>query len=202
MSVEIDIRNMVGPALARVSAAMKQGQLNTVAGRAGVNEVKEHYWQLERERPNAMGGTRTNFWAQCARSTNYTQLPDGVKVSVSQVGAAQRFYGGRIVPGPGKKYLTIPARAEAYGRRAKEFTNLHFEITEAGPALVQGYSSTIRRTKKGKSKLVSETDPGVMFWLRREVNQKGDPSTLPTPVDLAAAVLSEVNDYVERQMES
>lgn len=200
MSVSIDIRDTAGSALRRLSLSVAPGAINPVAGRAGVNKVKEHYWKLEQERPNALGGKRTNFWAQCARSTHFTLLPDGVTVHVSQVGAAQRYYGGTIRPKGGKKYLTIPARAEAHGMRAREFTNLHFAITEAGPALVAGYASQIRRTKKGQTKLISETDPGVMFWLRREVDQAADPSTLPTSEDLSAAVLAEVNDYVDRQL--
>lgn len=196
MSVTIDIRDTVSPALRNLALAMQPAQINPVVGRAGVNVIKEHYRFLEQARPNALGGKRTNFWAQCARSTHFQLLPDGALISVSQVGAAQRFYGGRITPKAGRKYLTIPARAEAYGMRAREFANLHFEITEAGPALVQGYASQIRRTKKGKTKFVSETDPGVMFWLRRSITQQADPSTLPAPNDLSNAVMADVTEFI------
>jgi hypothetical protein len=193
----IDIHDAVTSTLRQLPAALGPVQVNPVIGRAGVNCVKGNYYQLERSRPNELGGKRTHFWVQCAQGTHFQLLPDGVEIVVSQVGAAQRYYGGKIQAKPGG-WLTIPARAEAHGVRAREFNNLRFvPLSPVKAMLVVNYSTKLRRMKDGGFSSGGLQGGGVMYWGVREVEQEADPSTLPTDLDLYAAIVSELNYYVD-----
>lgn len=180
---------------------------------------------MNAERANALGGKRTNFYAQAARGTSSEMRPNGFAVSVNQVGIRQRFFGGTITPKGGKKYLTIPMRAEAYGRRARDFNNLRFAMVPGiGPALVEANATLIRRTKKGfvpasrggsgythlfgemegvKASSVSggdygNTGGGVMYRLVRKVQQRPDPSVLPSREALISGITIAGKSYMDR----
>src|ERR1700726_2760847 len=70
----------------------------------------------------ALGADRTGFYEEAADKVQTPQIEgeNAVSVSVDHEGLAQRFYGGDI---SGKPFLTIPARSEAYGHRAREVQN-------------------------------------------------------------------------------
>jgi hypothetical protein len=175
----IDIKDNATPALQSLMANLAGERINPVAGRAGVNCLKAHFRQLEVDRPNKLGGKRTHFYAQAARGTFYTLLPDGVMLGVNQVGIRQRFKGGPIEPSNPPKYLTIPACAEAYGHRAREFS-LRFNMNP----------------KTGK-KWLSDIDTGKpMFWLVPGVNQQADSTVLPADAVLSDYIAGEITGYL------
>lgn len=183
--------------------------LRKVMARAINNRLIEHMDKLEAERPNALGGTRTHFYGQVRDSLASTEPSVGsdgdVTISINQVGFAQRYFGGTITPTQGRKYLTIPARAEAYGRRASDFNDLHFVKTAAGGMLVQNEQQAIkigRPRKDGSRKLTpgAESGGGVMFWLKTSVTQQPDPSVLPPDEAILAAATEAGDEYAELQL--
>lgn len=115
------------------------------------------------EKPqNKMGWKTTKFWERAARSIKYKVEPDGFLLSAHHLGMRQRYYGGEIKPVK-KKWLTIPARSEAYGKTAGQFKGkLQFRMKK-------GAASAVLTDKKG----------GVFFWLVKRVNQSADPTVLP-----------------------
>src|SRR5260370_31538129 len=123
MVSSIEVRDGALPAVEGELGELQRAGVKPAIGRAVLGLVQQHFLRLNASRANPLGGPRSNFYAQAARSTRYDVLTDGVLVSVSQVGIRQRREGGEIVP-RNVKYLTIPAIAEAFGRRAAEFDNL------------------------------------------------------------------------------
>lgn len=167
----------------RVRAAIAPARLNPVIGRAAVNTITAHLRRLNRERPNALGGKRTNYYATAARGTSFALVGDNeVVVSIAQRGIRQRVFGGTLRP-RAAKFLTIPAIPEAYGKRAREIPGLEFALLGGKPALVRP---------------VAGGEPEVVFWLRRSVTQRPDPTVLPEAATLRADIVRAVESTVAR----
>jgi hypothetical protein len=206
IAYHIDVQDLATPGLQRVRGGLAPAQLNPVVGRAAANATKEHFIALNRERPNALGGTRTNYYLGAARGTSYRVVEDGVIISIAQVGIAQRYYGGTIRRRLAK-FLTIPARAEAHGKRASEFPDLIVLWRRRGGlrepyALARAVSTQIgfRRSADGSRTISNRGVQGgeIIFWLKREVTQSPDPSVAPAPDKIYGAVISNVTAHVER----
>lgn len=168
-----------------------------VAGRAVANTLRNHYGELDRTRVNKWGGKRTHFWARVRSSVQAPRVNGSqAVVSINHVGLGQKVSGGVIRP-VRKQWLTIPAAAEAYGKTAREFNNLHFEVLSGKPALVTNASSGISYNKRtGKIKQTSSEGGKVMFWLRKRVTQQPDPQALPPQADLNAAAVAGIESYI------
>jgi hypothetical protein len=147
----------------------------------------EHFAKLEGDSIHHRSAARllaspTGFYADAARGTQLPQIEsDGVSVSINKEGLAQRYFGGPIVASGKSKWLTIPAIALAYGKRAGSFNNLRFVYFRQDlAALVERLSTLIKRDRKGIFRPVASTIGAVFYWLKREVTQSPDPSVLPT----------------------
>lgn len=196
-----------GPRVAGAIARAVQGaRLQQVIGRAAVNAIRTHLFTVNVARPNALGGKRTNFYASAARGTSFTAVADGVVVSVSNVGIRQRILGGTIRPRTAK-FLTIPATAEAHGKRASEFDDLVVVFGSRGQPIALAHA-LFRRTRAQlaaipASRRVGMTRTagqhgGIVFWLRRSVTQAPDPSVLPTEAEIYRAAGVAVDAVVLR----
>lgn len=168
-----------------------------VGGRAGANKLREYFFSLDKSRANQLGGARTHFYSQVARSVQQPQLSDdGAKISINHIGAAQRYFGG-VIEAKNSKYLTIPARKEAYGKRAREFNDLEVLWGKRGPiALVQRQQTQITKGQRGKKDTHQKVGSLVLFWLVRRVVQKADPTVLPPEDELEDAVAQGIRDYL------
>ncbi|MBC2592695.1 hypothetical protein H5P28_00315 [Ruficoccus amylovorans] len=174
------------PPLLRITRGVTEPSVKRVMGRAIANLIRRHLRKLDRERPNQLGGQRTHFYANAAAAVQNPRLhgSTGVAVGINHVGIAQRFHGGVIVP-KFADWLSIPARTEAYGTRAREHANLAFILIRA------------RTTAKGDPlAMLQEPGGGVLFWLVKRVVQQPDPSVLPTEDGLLGAALEAGEEYV------
>jgi len=202
LGLHIAIDDQISTPLIRAGQYARKPEMRKVMGRGVANDLRQHFSKLDQERPNEMGGRRTHFWGQARRSVQNPVLLDAdtVSVSINQVGVAQRYYGGDIYAQPGKA-LSLPARAEAYGKRPGEFTDLHIEVFKEHDlaALVQNDQTSLSiRKKKGGGRTVKrgeEQGGGVFFWLVKRVTQDGDPSVLPTDAELRLAAYNAGLDY-------
>src|SRR5574341_195301 len=163
-------------------------KVRPLIGRAVTNRVQSHFYSLNSARANKLGGKRTNFYSSAAKSTQFQTTSDGVTVSINKQGIRQRLQGGVIRP-KNAKYLTIPAIAEAYGRRAREFSNLEFgfakdESGDLRPALVEAQATLLKRNRKGRLKSGGEVGGKAFYWLGRSADKDPDPSVLPTKEEL------------------
>lgn len=186
LGVEIKFADAATPALQRLVLLVQQPALRAALGGGIAKTARTHLRRLERERANKLGGKRTNFYGRAAKAVQRPEVtPTGVVVSINQRGLAQRYFGGDIEPGPGKEWLAIPARAEAYGQRPRdrEQDDLHFVLFRAGlAALVQNEQTSLRDR--------SESGGGIFYWLVKQVHQEADPTVLPSHEEFATAAVA------------
>lgn len=164
--------------------------------------VQDHLRRLDSERPNQLGGKRTHFYAQAAAQTTHELGDNKITVSVTQQGIAQRFHGGTITP-QSKQWITIPGRAEAHGRTAREFNNLRFIPTRRADTamLVEADSTDVgfgRKRKDGTRAVKRGRERGglVLYWLKKSVTQPADATVLPPPEKLAAVAMESARDVI------
>ncbi len=175
-----------------------------VAGRA-VSQHTRKFCQVKNvAEPNKLGGKRTNFWADVARSVSQP-APKGknqVEIVVAHPDIAQKVLGGTIVPKLAKM-LTIPANPIAHGKRAASF-NLTFAIVDGRMALVSKdkIRKKFKTTKDHGMGVVSEIkqdvriSPGdVIFWLVRKAVQKPWPNSLPPQGQLELVAWQAADKY-------
>jgi hypothetical protein len=208
MPVSISINDRATPHIARLEDELNREPVRHAAGSSVMRLILDHLAALNAERPNALGGRRTNFYAKAAKSTSYAVTSDGATVSISKTGFAQRLFGGTILPGPDKKYLTIPARAEAHGRRAGEFNNLEILFGKNGPyALAERESTELRWRQKTKRKkgvksvyrytaAGADRGGGIFYWLVKSVTQEPDPTVLPATDHILATARNAISAHL------
>ena len=192
-------------AVQTVDRTLRSAKLKDIVGRSGTNHIKKHLRKVDNSHANKLGGKRSHFFAAAALATNFKRDNDGATVSIAHLGIRQRYYGGEIRP-VNKKYLTIPARSEAYGKSASEFNDLEPMIRfrngkAVAVGLMQRAQTQIRFTRKGNLKRGDEVGGGVMFWLVKSVRQSGDKSILPTSRVLADSVGRDASRYIDLQVE-
>jgi len=189
----------------RVISAMQPARTGPVMGRAVVNLERAHLFEANRTRPNALGGRRTNFYAQAARATSFAlDGDDAVIVSISQIGIRQRYYGGTI-RAKKSKFLTIPVAPEAYGKRAREFQNLELVFGPNGVpwALATKGDRRVQITQNAKGKTVKKMIGRrgvILFRLVKSVTQAADPSVLATPDQVMGAAVVALADHMALAM--
>jgi hypothetical protein len=187
--------------------------LMRVGIRGVANFLRDWFFALDSSRPNKMGGVRTHFFANTARSIQTPEVKGTVSsVSINQVGLAQRIFGGIIRAGQGissltgrlTKYLALPARAEAYGKTPAQFPDLEFvreKRGNGGAMLVQAMQSVVSVGKRGVRK-VGERGGLVMFWLVKQVDQPADPTIMPGDEAMIQAAITPAENYLARRLAS
>jgi hypothetical protein len=165
-----------------------------------------HFTAFHARNPNQFGAPRQGIYADFARATNSEVKPTEAIVSTTHVAILQKVYGGVIKPRQ-KKYLTLPAIAEAYGKPARDFPAAGglkvatVDLSEAdydyipeswrgretGKALVENDVTVLSKDffkKSGQKKQIwekAERRGGkVIYWLLRSVNQKPTEGVVPT----------------------
>lgn len=193
------------PALRALTRGLSPENLLPVLGRSAQNAIKANFDVLEATRPNKLGGPREHYYSTARNSTRLVVSGDTATVGIAEVGIGLRYYGGTIRAGAGTssatgqptKYLTIPATAEAYGKRASEFDALTVLWGKNGPyalAIVErgSLASTIRGGRPSADKVGQ-----VMFWLRKEVDIPADSTMLPTPEAFQTEISQDFRRFVK-----
>ena len=128
-------------------------------------------------------GGSCNYYAGAARSTVGRVDGNNIVVAVDHPGIALRRYGGVIKPGPGKKFLAIPAKdnPQAQNNSPRRIGDIHFRKNASG----------------GGGRLCDSTGR-VFYWLVKKTTHKPDPSVLPTDDDFADAIIPELQHHLER----
>ena len=148
------------------------GSVNSVVGRAVQNSLRSHFREKDANEPNRLGGERTHFWLQIARSITQRSTGNSVEVAITDPRAAQKFYGGTIKAKRGK-YLTIPIDPLAHGRRVSVLARqMGWTIFRRGMCLAANTGGGIRN----------------LYALKESVTQRATPGTLPDAAVLQSAV--------------
>jgi hypothetical protein len=201
----VDISGAGLTAVQRMVLEMQPERLLPVAGRAGVNCVRGHLLALNRNRPNRLGGPRTEYWRRAANATNYRPAGDGVILSINQIGMRLHADGGTVRPTKAK-FLTIPVNPKAHGKRAREM-DLELVYGAGGVPIALATKPTLSRsvttTRTGRTVRRNTGRRGeIMFRLVRSVTLRADPTVLPTEDDLGGAVIAALQSSITRVLRS
>lgn len=178
-----------------------------IAGVGVLEAVRDHLVQRD-QLPNSKGWPKTHFHDRARQQTFLRTTNFEATVHIALVGFATYVTGKPETIKPvNSKYLTIPARPEAYGRRAREFSDLVFRMvpSERGgiaPALVRAEQTAFsfgRRKKDGTRSVGSIRELGgeVFYWLARSVHPKPHPDAVPSREKLQEAAVGALQSYVD-----
>lgn len=179
------------------------------------NETRDWLTELAKSRhktADALGATPTGHLERAAESVTSAFDDDGATITVTSPGITRAFDDLTITPGPGKKYLTIPATAEAYGKRAGAFNDLRLAIFRKDGAYLlalvkadqsslatresSGFGIESQRARGSAAPLKAAQRPPVYYWLKQSVTQKQDRSLLPSDALLMKAADEGVKDWL------
>lgn len=195
--------------------------VRAVLGRQLVDDLAAHFTDLNRERHRAedqRGDRVGGFYEGAAlavhdpRQTTTTLADEGVTVSMSYLGLAQRYYGGTLLPTGGRHNLALPARSEALGKSPSDFPQgyLRFVPFASGAKALVLAGDTDRVFAKGRRQgetTAAGSRPGqeathgaggVLFWLVASVTQTPDPSVLPEDDVLETNAVAAAAAYLSR----
>ena len=228
-TIQLSAQDTAGPRLAELlKRAGEKAKLNQAVSVVAAELTRRHI--LEKVAPSRhttaqrLGASPTNYLMKAGQSVIERSDADGAQVIIQNNTAIfARTRGpvtikpgmsfGPVAPdgrgGTGKKWLTIPATAAAFGRRAGEFADLVFaqkkNSTTAMLLRVPKYqkkSDGKRRTKAEaesyRAELKSQTR--VFYWLRKEVTLPADPGLLPNAQAYTLAARLGVRDYFKDQI--
>lgn len=214
MKIELTAQDGATPKLAEFLQRFQSRDILVVMGTAVKKVVQDNFRQLD-AKGNKQGWPSQHFFAKAARATSNRVLGTVAIVSVTLLGILQRLLGGDITPGKGisrltgklTKYLSIAARAEAYGRRPGEFDDLEVLWGRRGPfALAERQYTEVsfgRERKDGSRKVIHGEEHGmVLYWLTDFVHQQPDPSVLPTDQVMSEAALQAGEEWVQRNAQN
>ncbi len=186
------------PLQALLSTLENKTALNQAAADAVADGIRDHFVQenTSHKSADALGAQPTGFWGRMSNAVVARATPDAGSVAMPRE-VAQRYFGGRLVPQGGHKYIALAAIAAAYGKSPRDFPDTHFGfgLNPFGvmqPAMVQDDAQTkVSKTNRGAHDQhvglgKERTHQVVYFWLTLEVNQPPDPSVLPSQAVMEA----------------
>lgn len=190
---------------------LADGAVEKIAGAAGVQVMRDHFTDRERTDPHrsasSLGAQPSGLFAQFAGATHFELGPRVVDLVVSHVAIQQRVHGGTIRPTGGRQFLTEPAIAATYGKRASDFagrlvftwvTDLATQRTGRALVAEEALTKEAGRARKDGTRRTKEVAPsGVYFWLIRSATQTGDPSIIASGDKIADGVKTQLADHVE-----
>ncbi len=182
------IRDLASPKVKAILASLTPAQRRAMLGRLGKElekQLKAHFATREGE-PNKTGWPKQHFWNREVRAKTALReyTADRATVGIDSAPFRQKVRGGTIRPGPGRQFLAIPTRAEAYGvlPRANTIPGLFFAKCGGRFYLAAKDGSALR-----------------VYWrLVRSVHQDPDPRALPPIADLQKAIEAKANEEVQR----
>lgn len=190
LAIKIDIRDRATPAIQKfIDGLQSRKGLNLLVGQRAQALCRDHLIQLSQSRhdtANRLGATPSGFLGKAAEKISSPEslrdTGDGIAIALNHPGLVRAFKDVRITAGtktPGVKFLTIPARAEAYN---------------------QTYATALRRygvvsERTGKRVLPRAKGEKPWFVFVPSVLQKQDRTLLPSDDAIVKAALQGVNDY-------
>lgn len=186
ITLQIDIRDAARPMLARIRTGLKNsGRLHAklaADAEAYIRRTGAEKSKSQHRTANTLGAKPTGHLAKAFAAIEGISTNDQAILRVPRASRLRAAFGDYVLrPGSGKKYLTIPAHPEAYGKRAGEFDDLFF--VRVGPR----QTPALARTSPNKD------TAEVMYFLTKAAKIPHDPTLIR--FDLLA---KEASDSVEQ----
>lgn len=175
MAFSVTLNPDPGPDIDRLSRIYGARTVYEAIGAAANEACVTHLAQRDRE-PNKTGFPKAHFWERIARGTREEVDSGGVTI-VFPYPMRMKVEGGTVRP-VRARFLTIPMTAAAYGKRAREFSDLKF-------AVVPGI---------GRALVTSGPEAVVMYRLVRQAVIPSDPRALPADQTLLAAMRGAIDE--------
>jgi hypothetical protein len=196
VSVDIQVTGNAQKMLAKLDAKLiNRAELHHDIAARAENTVRDWLISLAGTRhatANRLGATPSGHLERAAESVHSESDATAATVNVTSPGITRAFKDITITPGNGKKYLTIPATAEAYNKRAGTFNDLRLAFFKGGLlALVRPNKDA----PKGER-------PPVYYWLKKSVTQKQDRTLLPSDKLLQSAAEEGTRDWLKSFLQS
>lgn len=136
-------------------------------------------------------GVRSSFWNRMLSGTSVVQEGERAMIRMPRE-MALRYFGGTVVPKAGK-YLTLPLRAEAYGKSVRQFDGVKFariggqlfafttDLDTAGER-----ATGARQLRRYRQSYVGRRRITLLYVLKTRATIAGDKGVLPTNQELAS----------------
>lgn len=169
--------NYVVDALMGALRPESRAELFSVAGAAVKNFVQRHirgYMRTKHHSANALGARPTGHYEKGAAAITMSADSSGAEVRIPIPGINRAYEDVSIRPGPGKRALTLPRAAVAYGRKVSEVRALGWTV------FCPNGSNWLMGRRDG------DETPTLLYTLVGGVVQRRDPSLLPSQGDIVA----------------
>ncbi|MEM7495897.1 MAG: hypothetical protein AAF471_07200 [Myxococcota bacterium] len=168
--------------LGLIKGLPQEREVHNLIGFTGAEILSEHFNE-KNQKPNKVGGPKSNFWAQAADQTDYALDP--IRIYTTKIGVAQRVYGG-IITAKKAKNLVFPVHPISYNIPARDFT------ARTGIALYPNKKRTVILGRVGGQSV-------ILYVIKRSVKQEPDPSAIPTGQTFENGILAELAAYINQQ---
>lgn len=174
----------IGRWVSKVGGAGRK-QLFSAAANAVAILVRSHIARLgswKHASAERLGATPTGFLSKAARGTVHNASENHGEVVIPSPGFSRAFHDVEIRP-RNAAFLTIPASAEAYGKRVSVLA-------------AHGWKIWRPKGRKFLMGAVKGDEAKVLYWLAESVTQKQDRELLPSDEDMqraaAGAIMAEM----------
>lgn len=183
--------------LTKLSKALKSNEaLNKVTSNAVAIEVRSVFRGISGKEKNQFGRPST-FWSRMIGSVRPVFSATSAFVEMNRA-IALRYFGGIVRPTGGKKFLTIPVSAKAYGKSALSFPNL-FVFRYAGDG-DNGKAYLAMQDRKGDGIGPGKKDKlTLMYLLLSRTKHKSDKSVLPSEERIKKVMSDSIAEYLKRK---
>ena len=154
-----------------------RAEVFSAAGRAVMNHVQRHirsYMRTKHTSAHMLGARPTGHYEKGAAAITMTADQSGAEVRIPIPGLRRAWEDMPIRPGPGKRALTLPRAAVAYGRTVAEVRALGWTVFRP-----KGTNWLMGSHEGDKSAT-------LLYTLVGGVVQRRDPSLLPAQGEIAA----------------
>lgn len=188
-AISITVEDGFTPRMGQLIAGLgNRTGLHEAVGREALGLTRNHLIHLAATRhatAQRLGASPTGHWAQAAEKTTESHDASAATITIRQPGIGRAAHDVTIRPKAGKKFLTIPLAAEAYGNRAYRMNNTFFLRSKEGKLFIARQNSGAR----GGSLV-------LLYLLVKSVFQKQDRTLLPSENEYRVAAKLGVRNYV------
>ncbi len=166
-----------------------RAEVYSVAGRAVMNHVQRHiraYMRTKHGSAHALGARPTGHYEKGAAAITMTADQSGAEVRIPIPGLRRAWEDVEIRPGPGKRALTLPRAAIAYGRTVAEVRALGWTVFRP-----KGTNWLMGSHEGDKSAT-------LLYTLVGGVVQRRDPSLLPAQGEIAATGWAAIWKHIQK----
>jgi hypothetical protein len=167
-----------------------RAEVYSVAGRAVMNHVQRHirsYMRTKHTSAHMLGARPTGHYEKGAAAITSTADSSGAVVRIPIPGIDRAWNDIQIRPGPGKRALTLPRAAIAYGLKVKD-------VEKDGWKVFRPKGTNWLMGTKGDDK----TTLTLLYTLVGGVVQRRDPSLLPSQGEIAETGWNAIWKHIQK----